>query len=142
MAVESSWLDGFWEVEVHKALRDRGESLAMAHRAVVTFVGGVGLTSMAAQRFRHARRYGIGRSTGLGGMTRLVRVAAAPLVPPLLCLRIARALRARRMALAPWLPALLPLVGLAWCWAIGEAVGTLSEDRRLEPMTQQFQEVA
>jgi hypothetical protein len=142
MAIETNWLDGFWEVEVHKALRDRGESLAMAHQAVVSFVGGVGLASMAAQRFRHARHYGVGRSTGLTIMARLARAATAPLVPPLLCLRIARALRVRRMALAPWLPALLPLVGLAWCWAIGEAVGTLFEDRRLEPMTQPFQEVA
>jgi hypothetical protein len=142
MDVESSWIDGCWEVEVHEALRDRGELLAMDDRAVVTFVGGVGFASMAAQRFRHARRYAIGRSTGLGAMARLARVAAAPLVPPLLCLRIVKALRARRMALAPRLPALLPLIGLASAWAIGEGVGTLSVSQKHEPMTPRIREVA
>jgi hypothetical protein len=142
MVVQSSWRDGFWEVEVHKALRNRNESLAMADRAIVTFVGGVRLASMAAQRFRHARRYGMGRSTGLGAMARLARVAAAPLVPALLCVRIVKALRARGMALVSWLPALPPLIGLASAWAIGEAVGTLTDDRRHEPMTRRIREVA
>src|SRR5205823_4615322 len=63
MDVESSWVDGFWEVEVHRALRDRGEILSMAEDAVVTFEGGLGLTSMIRQRWSHARHYGSGRST-------------------------------------------------------------------------------
>ena len=90
MEVESSWADGFWEVEVHRALRDRGEILAMAEDAVVTFEGGVGLSSMIRQRWAHARRYGAGRSKGLGTMARLARVAACPMVPPLLLGRIWR----------------------------------------------------
>ena len=142
MDVESSWLDGFWEVEVHEALRERGESLAMSDRAVVTFLGGVGLATMAHQRFRHARRYAVGRSAGLGTMTRLARVVAAPLVPPLLGWRIFRALRARGASLAPWLPALLPMAWLASAWAIGEGVGTWSHDRKRQPMTRRIGEVA
>jgi hypothetical protein len=142
MAVESSWLDGFWEVEVHKALRLRGESLAMADRAVVTFLGGVGLASMVAQRFRHARRYAVGRSIGLGPMARLARILGSPLVPPLLCGRIVKALRARGMSPAPWIMALPALALLATAWAIGEAVGTLADDRTREPMTPRISEVA
>ena len=126
MNVQSSWIDGFWEVEVHDALRRRGESLAMAERAVVTFEGGVGLAAMAAQRFRHARRYAVGRSRSSGTTARVARIAAAPLVPPLLCLRALRALQSRRIAPTPWLPALPALAGLATAWAIGEAVGTWS----------------
>ena len=124
MEVGSSWVDGFWEVDVHRALRARGETLAMAGSAVVTFVGGVGLGSMMVQRFRHARRYGRGRSVGLGVIPRASRVAAAPVVPALLCVRIARALRSRGMALGPWLTAVPALLLLAASWAIGEAVGT------------------
>ncbi len=126
MEVESAWVDGFWEVDVHRALRDRGHSLAMAGSAVVTFEGGVGLASMARQRLIHARRYGAGRSKGIGAMARLARVAACPLVPPLLCGRIAAALKARGMGLAPWLPAVPSLLVLASAWAIGEAAGTCS----------------
>ena len=124
MEVESAWLEGFWEVDVHRALRDRGHSLTMAGSAVITFEGGIGLASMARQRVAHARRYGAGRSKGLGTMARLVRVAVCPLVPLLLCGRIFAELRARGMALAPWLTALPGLVALASAWAIGEAVGT------------------
>jgi hypothetical protein len=142
MAVESAWRDGFWEVEVHKALRDRGDTLAMADAAVVVFEGGVGLLSMARQRVQHARKYGAGRGKGLGTIARLAGVLACPLVPPLLCLRIIKALRARRMALAPWLAALPSLVVLASAWAFGEAVGTLqgdpilSDDQKHELVTQ------
>ena len=125
LAVAPSWRDGFWEVEVQRALRRIGETLAMAdERAVVAFGGGIGLPPMVVQRFRHARRYGAGRAAGLGATARLARAARAPLVPPLLCGRIARALRARRMAWRPWIPGLPPLLVLATAWAIGEAFGT------------------
>jgi hypothetical protein len=125
MDVESAWINGFWEVVVHKALRDRGETLVMAESAVVTFEGGIGLRSMTRQRLRHAMRFGSGRSRGLGPLARLGRVVAAPLVPPLLCVRIARSLRERKMGRRPWLPALPRLIWLASAWAIGEAAGTL-----------------
>jgi hypothetical protein len=124
MEVESAWVDGFWEVDVHHALRDRGDTFAMADSAVVCFEGGIGLRSMVRQRVRHARRYGAGRSQGLATTARLARVLASPLVPPLLCGRIVRALRARGMALRPWLGSLPSLLVLASSWAIGEAVGT------------------
>jgi len=128
MAVESSWIDGFWEVEIHDALRDRGNTLAMADAAVVTFEGGGGLLSMTRQRVRHARRYGAVRSKGRGAIARLAKIASSPLVPPLLCVRIVKALRSRRMALAPWLMALPCLMVLASAWAFGEAVGTWQGD--------------
>ncbi len=96
MAVRSSWLEGFWEVDVHQALRERGYALTMAGSAVLTYEGGIGLASMVRQRLAHARRYGAGRSKGLGTPARLARVAVSPLVPPLLCGRIVAALRARK----------------------------------------------
>lgn len=97
----------------------------MAGSAVLTYEGGIGLASMVRQRLAHARRYGAGRSKGLGTPARLARVAVSPLVPPLLCGRIVAALRARKMPLTPWLRAWPGLVTLASAWAIGEAVGTL-----------------
>lgn len=130
MAVEPAWLEGFWEVGVHEALRNRGETLSMAASAVVTFEGGVGLASMIRQRLRHGWRYGAGRSRGLSLPVRLARVVATPLVPPLLCGRILRVLRARKMALRPWAPALPGLVLLAVAWAAGEALGTLFRTAR------------
>ncbi len=130
LEVESSWADGFWEVEVQRALVARGHGLAMGRSAVVAFGGGTGLASMARQRFAHARRYGRSRSSGLGLGRRLLRAASAPLVPPLLFARIARALQARGMAARPWLPALPALAALASAWAVGEASGALEGSYR------------
>lgn len=128
MEVATSWLGGFWEVEVHRALRDRGETLAMAREAVVTFVGGCGLGSMIAQRWAHAHRYGVGRSRPLGTMARLARIAVGPMIPPLLLTRAIARLGARGMAMAPWLSAVPSLAILSTVWAMGEAVGTWQGD--------------
>jgi len=122
--VESSWAEGFWEVEVHRALRDRGHSLAICGPAVAAFEGGAGLFALIGQRFAHGRRYGSGRSAGLGRAARLARVALAPMVPPLLCARIVARLRGRGMSLGPWLASAPSLLVLATAWAVGEAVGT------------------
>jgi hypothetical protein len=123
--VESAWINGFWEVEIYKSLRDRGETLTIAGSAVLTFEGGVGLGSMIRQRFRHGWRYGAGRSERQGPLARLARALAAPLVPPLLILRIVKSLRRRGMGLKPWISATPALILLATAWAIGEAMGTL-----------------
>jgi hypothetical protein len=125
-AVESSWKQGFWEVEVHQALRKRGETLAMADRAVATYEGGTRLFVMSRQRVRHAKHYGASRSRGSSTAARMVRVAASPLVPPLLCGRIVRNLRGRGLRLVPWITSLPRLLLLASAWAVGEAIGTWS----------------
>lgn len=142
MSVGASWLGGFWEVEVHEALRRGGDSLAMTPAGVVTFAGGAGLGAMVPQRFRHGRRYGLGRSAGLGAGARLARVAASPLVPPLLGARIARALRARGMSPAPWIASLPSLVVLASAWAVGEAAGTWTGERTRGTTTRLMGEAA
>ena len=133
--VAESWADGFWENDVHRALRAQGEILAMAGSAVVSFQGGIGLGAMVLQRFAHARCYGKGRSKRMSLVSRLARAACWPLVPPLLAGRIVGSLRTRRMSLRPWLPALPGLVLLASAWAIGEAVGMVGgTDRSPQPL--------
>lgn len=122
--LEPLWADGFWEVPILRALRDRGEATAMAPGAVVEFVGGAGLGPTLAQRLRHARRFGAARSRGDGLARRLARTAAAPLVPPLLVARAVAALRRRRLPLAPWAAAAPGLALLASAWAAGELAGT------------------
>ncbi|MCA1686227.1 MAG: hypothetical protein LC745_09660, partial [Planctomycetia bacterium] len=118
--------EGFWEVEVHRHLRARGERLAMARGAVVAFHGGSRLVPTLAQRFRHARRYGAARSDGMTAPARLARAAVAPVVPALLLERIARALWCRGASFGPWVPAAPGLALLLAAWAAGEAKGTVA----------------
>ena len=129
-AVASSWADGFWEVEVHAALRSMGRSVTMASGAAVEFTGGCRFGSALGHRWKHARRYGAGRSAGSGLMTRLARVIVSPVVPALLLARIIRNLRSRGEPIGRWLPALPHLGVLLATWSIGEGWGTIAGPNR------------
>ncbi|MBX6314537.1 MAG: glycosyltransferase, partial [Isosphaeraceae bacterium] len=89
--LEPCWRQGFWEVEIHRQLRQRGERLATAPEAIIEYRGGCRLAPALAQRHAHGRRYGAGRSSGRGWGYRLTRSAAAPAVPAVLLGRILRA---------------------------------------------------
>lgn len=115
---------GFWETEIHRRLVAKGETLAMASGAAVTFHGGGRFSTALQQRHRHARHYGATRANRMGSPERLARAAAFPLVPMVLTRRIVSALRARGRAFGPWLPALPGLSLLMAAWAAGEATGT------------------
>lgn len=122
--LEPLWERGFWEVEVHRQLRQRGARLAMAADAVVRFHGGTRLGLAVRQRQAHARHYAADRARQMRHGERLGRSAAAPIVPAILLRRIAATLAARGQAFRPWLAALAPLSLLLAAWSIGEAAGT------------------
>lgn len=114
---------GFWEVDVHRRLRQRGLTLVAVAGAAATLVGAHAPRRIVRERFRHGRHFGAWRA---GSTARRVRiVAAAPLVPLVLVARFARRIwpvphhRLRFMAALPW------LVVFATAWALGEAAGAL-----------------
>lgn len=117
---------GFWEAEVHRHLRARGERLALAPGAVVTFRGGCRLLPTLGQRYRHARRYGAARGAGLSPFGKLARAATAPAVPAVLLGRAAATLRRQGQSFGPWLSAGPALAPLLVAWAAGEACGVLT----------------
>jgi hypothetical protein len=121
--LESLWAKGFWEVEVHGALRARGERTVMTGEPAVTYHGERRLFRVVQERYRHACCYGASRSRRFGPAHRLMRVATAPLVPAVLLVRIAHTLRARSAPLVPWLPELPFLLLLLAAWSLGEARG-------------------
>lgn len=124
VGLESLWETGFWEVEVHRKLRERGASLAMAEDAVVEFQGGGGLRLAVRQRREHARHYGAARGGRMNWAERLLRSVAAPLVPAILVRRITATLAKRGRGIGPWLPAVPSLSLLLAAWSAGETAGT------------------
>lgn len=122
-AVSGSWLDGFWEIEVHKQLRSIGRETAIAHGAVVEFAGGYHLGPALGHRLAHARKFGAGRIKNGNLFEKLARGAVAPAVPPILLSRIVRNLQSRGEPLGPWIPSLPYLSLLLAIWSAGEATG-------------------
>jgi hypothetical protein len=121
--LESLWEEGFWEVEIHRALRARGEQTAMAELGLVEHQGEAGLLRLIQERHAHAYRYGVTRAREFGVVRRLMQITAGPLVPMVLLGRMAVALWARGQSLVPWLPAVPCLLPLLVAWSLGEARG-------------------
>jgi hypothetical protein len=123
--IEAGFQSGFWEAEVHRHLRARGERLAMAHGAVVTFQGGARRIATWGQRVVHARIYAQSRMQGRSRAERLARALSAPAVPAVLLARTIGHLLERREPLVRWLPALPDLLVLLAAWSGAEAFETV-----------------
>lgn len=119
---------GFWEVDFHRRIRAEGARLARAYEMTVQFALAPSLASLAVQRFQHGRHSGAWHVFS-GVRKRWQIIAAAPLVPGVLLLRIVRRAAGPRAggssALRPLFGSLLPLLILSSAWAAGEAVGAL-----------------
>jgi hypothetical protein len=121
--LSSVWERGFWEVEVHRALRARGQAIGWSDRAVVEYRGGDRIRPTLARRFSHARRYGSGRALGRSVGYRLARTILAPAIPALLGVRAIRTLRRHPEARPKMVAALAALVPILTAWAMGETIG-------------------
>jgi hypothetical protein len=116
--------EGLFEMELHPALRARGERFWRVPNAVMLDENTDALPTAIRAQYRHGRFFGGRRVEGRSKLQRLVRFAAAPAVPAVLLSRIAREVAASGHAadLLRALPALAVLIG---GWAAGEAVGSL-----------------
>ncbi|HEX8968677.1 MAG TPA: glycosyltransferase [Chloroflexota bacterium] len=120
--------DGFWENELNQDLVASGNRLCLEPRAVVRYRGGESFGLFARQRLAHGRRFGIERFDRRHGARRWFLLAAWPLTPAALLMRVLRgAVAARALpGLLPGLPVLLALIG---CWSAGELLGYLAAAR-------------
>lgn len=122
----SSFADGFWEVDFHRRIRAEGAHLVFVPGAEARLGPSAPLLSLARQRFSHGRHSGSWRvATGVRAGWQVI--AAAPLVPFLLALRIARRVLSRRADRMRFLASLPALMLLAGAWAAGEAWGAVAD---------------
>lgn len=117
---------GVWEVEFHRRFRRDGLLLLRIPESLATFAGTATIVASMQQRFQHGREFGRTRVRELGQAKARV-VAAAPLVPLVLTLRILRRAAATNLRRGRVLAAVFPLLLLSSAWALGEAVGALSD---------------
>lgn len=122
-AVSESYLDGFWEPEVHRAMDERSNRLVHSPVLIVHQGPSAGFRAFARQRWVHGRAYGTKRGMRFSSARNVAGVVGAPLVPLVLTSRVlTQVLRKRRHRRHAVLS--LPLILLYdAAWAAGEAAG-------------------
>lgn len=121
-AVQPAWADEFHETVVHRALRERGDTLWLSPAPRVRQRRSRTAGALLRERYAHGRLYASTRIAGAPAHRRAALAALAPALPVLIAQRsLATALRAGRIGRALLaLPAIL-LAGGAW--AAGEMSG-------------------
>lgn len=124
-AVAALLKDGFWENDVNRELVARGRVLWLEPELVVTHNKPYRFVPYLALRCRHARCFGGMIRERAGWAELMQRVLFSPLIPLMLLVRSARAIRSKKRCGREFLlalPALLLCYGV-WFW--GELVGYL-----------------
>jgi len=130
-ACRAVWQDGFYENEVHDALRASGHRLHRSGSACVSTHLSLPLREAAAHLFRGGRRFGGYRRGRSPAAVRALLPVAALALPALLTLRVVRVVAVRRpRRLGAAVKALGYVVALNSAWAAGEAVGYLRPPER------------
>jgi hypothetical protein len=115
--------DGFWEPEFHRRLLQEGITLWLTPDVVVYQGRSAGARAFLRQRLEHGRKYGNQRGATFTAARNAIGVAASPLVPFVLTLRIVRRVLAKGRFRGP-LVASLPLIfAFNLVWAAAEAAG-------------------
>lgn len=122
-AVRSNWEARFHEPRVHAALGALGGLWFSPEMVVDQRRDGLSLAGLLAERFHWGRHFGAQRCKQWSGPRRTAWALAAPLLPPLLWLRIADQRLARTRYVPGFVPAGLALGPLLAAWSLGEAVG-------------------
>ena len=116
--------DGFWELDVNRAITAEKGTIAWCPDAIAEFTRSFTFTSICRQRFEHGRKFGAER-VSMKSESRARVVGAAPFVPLVLMARIGRRVINGSMYRTRFFLGLPLILALAACWAAGEAVGAL-----------------
>ncbi|MCO4771646.1 MAG: hypothetical protein KDA24_16555 [Deltaproteobacteria bacterium] len=129
-AVPEAWSGGFWELDVHRRLRELGGTLGFDPALLVTHRNGYTPLGFSEQRLRHGFLFGAGRARRLRLVQRIGYRSLSPAIPFL----FGRKVFARALAHGPARPHLLP--ALPWlllflcAWSLGEGLGANRPVRR------------
>jgi len=124
--------DGFWEPVIHRRLAEEGVVIWHAPELVVRQGRSAGVRAFLRQRLVHGRAHGRTRGVRFGRLRNLAGVVGAPLVVPLLTLRIFREVAAKRRYRLRAVAALPFVLAYNIAWAAGEALGHLDARRSSE----------
>jgi hypothetical protein len=129
VATRDVYRDGFWELEVNRALRDKGYRLWHSPELVVYQGRSAGFGVLMRQRLVHGRKYGRQRGARFSTARNVAGVPAAVVVPIVLLARTFREVFSRRRLRLRLVAATPLLLAYDIAWAAGEAAGHLDSLR-------------
>ena len=122
-AIDDLLRDGRWEFWLHARLRERGFELWCEDEAVIDHAKDFGFREFTSQRYHYSRSYAGMRNPDLG-RRRLLYALGAPLLAPLMTIRVARNVAARGGRHVGSMLRATPLILFySTVWAGGEAIG-------------------
>lgn len=116
---------GFWEPVIHPVLRGRGVPLWHTPAMLTRLGRSSGFVAFARQRMRHGRLYPGQRGTQFTKSRHVIGIAAAPLVPFLMTLRVLRNVFAKKRYRGQAMASLPLVFAQNVVWAYAEARGHL-----------------
>lgn len=119
---------GFWEIEYHEKLRERGGYLIAVPEATAAFGPAFPFLTIMQHRFEHGRHHGRWRLQA-EGQPRWRILLPAPLVPLVLLGRAARRSLGHREHRRSFLTGAVPFLALSAAWAAGEVAGAAESGR-------------
>lgn len=128
--IRETYREGFWEPVSHRRLESDGVVLWRDPTLVVRQGPSAGFGAFVRQRLEHGRRYGHQRGVHFSRTRNAIGVAAAPVVPALMTLRVLREVFAKRRYRMRALLALPAIVAYNAVWAYAEARGHADMLRR------------
>lgn len=114
---------GFWEPSFHRRFREAGMSLRLDPAMLVVHHGLGSPGRFIKHRYAHGREYGSARAIAKPLGTRLMLLAASPLVPAITVARIVRRVIARPRYAGAFLRSLPWLAAFVMAWTAGEVRG-------------------
>lgn len=122
-AIEPAWAAAFHEHQVHAALQERGETLWLSPALITYQQRSLALRPALAERYAFGRLYAGLRSGAVSTGTRIGLIAASPLLPVLLLVRVLANVIRKRRHVGACFAALPYLVLFSLAWSCGEMVG-------------------
>jgi hypothetical protein len=122
---EGALNSGFWETNVHPALRKRGYTLYSSNDIMVYHRKNFSLKLFVTQRFQYSRHYAGTRFERDQLAVRVMAALFCPLLPALLLLRMMSSICKKRRMYSEFIFALPYLVIFVSIWAFGEFWGYL-----------------
>lgn len=117
--------EGLWENVIHDRIRSAGFEIGLDPRIVVDHRKHFTVAMFLAERYHYSRAFAGNRVAGAGIGTRLRYAARSVLLPPVLLVRIVRAVVTKHRNVRPLVRSSLLVILFSVVWAIGEAVGYL-----------------